>query len=139
MSAWPGETEHTVTDEECGSLGFMDENALVGLLQRARRAWWAALGGAAGEQRHRTWDLRLKFLHPTRVGEALVVRPQCDEIAQRSVRLRFRIFSARTDAFVAEASTLLILVDERGRDMDVPTEVLGAAEALEGRRFVVGP
>jgi len=139
MPGWPGETEHTVTAAEGGPLGFMDEIALVSLLQRSRRAWWAALGGAVAEQRYRIWDLRLKFLHPTPVGEALVVRPQCDEIAKRSVRLRFRVFSGGTDAFVAEASTLLILVDARGRDIDVPASVLDATEALEGRRFIVGP
>lgn len=137
MSRWPGETAHTVTAQECSPLGFMDEMALVALLQRTRRAYWEALGPEAGA--HRVWDLRFKLLHPTRVGEELVVRPQCDEIAKRSVRLRFLIFSARTDAFVAEASSMLILVDERGRDIDVPPAVRGATEALEGRRFEVSP
>lgn len=135
MASWPGETAHTVLAEDCGPLGHMDETALVSLLQRSRAAYWAALGEAAAAHRFRVWDLRLKFLRPMRAGEALLVRPQFDEIEQRTLRIRFLIFDAETDAFVAEASCMIVVVDAQGSDRDVPAPVRAAAEELEGRSF----
>jgi acyl-CoA thioesterase FadM len=137
MATWPGETAHTVLAEECGPLGLMDERAFVALLQRSRAAYWAALGDTAGTHRFRVWDLRLKFLRPMRAGESILIRPQFDEIEQRTLRIRFLGFDAQTDAFVAEASSMVVVVDAEGRDRDVPPDVRAAAEELEGRSFEV--
>ena len=137
MASWPGETAHTVSAGECGPDHNMDETALVALLQRSRAAYWAALGEPAASRRFRVWDLRLKFLRPMRAGESLLVRPQFDEIEHRTLRFRFLIFDAATDAFVAEASSMVVVIDAQGHDLDVPAAVRAAAEALEGRTFDV--
>ncbi len=137
MPKWPGETAHTVEAAECSPDGTMDETALVALLQRSRAAYWAALGEPAAAYAFRVWDLRLKFLRPMRAGESLLVRPQFDEIEHRTLRLRFLIFDAGTDAFVAEASSMVVVVGPQGSDQDVPPVVRVAAEALEGRSFAL--
>lgn len=137
MPSWPGETAHTVAPHECGPDGIMDESALVALVQRARTAYWSGLGAVAAAHRFRVWDLRLKFLRRIRAGERLLVRPQFDEIEQRTIRVRFLLFDAESDAFVAEASSMFVVTDALGADIDVPAAVRSAAEALEGRTFEV--
>ncbi|MEC7946794.1 MAG: thioesterase family protein, partial [Myxococcota bacterium] len=132
MPAWPGETMHTVGVQDCGPDGRMNAAPLVALLQRSRSAYWSCLGAPASDHPFRVWDLRVKFLRTMRSGERLLVRPQCDEIGQRTIRLRFLVFDASTDAFVAEASSMVVVVDSQGRDRDVPSDVRAAAAALEG-------
>lgn len=137
MSDWPGETLHTIGAQDCGRDGRMDEAPLVVLLQRSRAAYWSCLGAPASDHPYRVWDLRVKFLRAMRSGEGLLVRPQCEEIGQRTLRLRFLVFDASTDAFVAEASSMVVVIDAQGRDRDVPSDVRAAAAALEGRTFEI--
>ncbi len=136
MATWPAELVHTVTPADCGEGGGIDERALIVLFQQARDRWFHALPIDPDDRPPvRLYDLRLKVLRRVGVGDELLVRAQVDAIAARTIRMRYLVFDARTDAFAAEGSSLLVPLGDRGLDRDVPAALRAAAEALEGRPF----
>lgn len=134
MPTWPAELVHTVQDADCVGGQGIDERALVALFQRARGQWFAALD-VDNAPPVRVYDLRLKVLRRVAPGDDIVVRAQVDAIAARTIRMRYLVFDAKTDAFAAEGSSLLVPLGDRGQDRDVPAALREAAEALEGRPF----